>query len=255
MNGPDAMNLKIQAYIDGRLAPGERARVRDQLDRDPARRAEVEAEIALMARLRGALKETTPEQDDPTTDQLVRTLGERLHGQRRRRIAFQACAAAALIAVGWLGSTVTDRFLGVPESLQLAVAGHELFANSAYANNPVIVAEVDMESAFGRLLGVAIDIPDLSANGMTLIAGRLIDLTDGPVVQVLYEDRRRERFSLYLAAGAPNSAGTSSIEVVEVDGLTAGIWSVGGTQLTVVSNEPPEQVLASPDAAPVYTAQ
>lgn len=249
MNESGITENQIQAYVDGRLPAGEHARVRALLDRDPARRAEVEAEIALMARLRGDLIGAAGQHEDPTTDQLVRDLAHRLDGARRRRMALQACAAAALIAVGWLGNMVADRLLGVPEDLQLAVAGHELFANSAYGDHPMIVAESDLESAFGRLLGVAIDIPDLSGNGLTLVAGRLIELTDGPVVQVLYEDRRRERFSLYLAAGAPGDAqsgdsGLSEISLVEVDGLTTGSWTEGGTQLTVVADEPAEQVMA-----------
>lgn len=244
MTQPPIREDEIQAYVDGRLGGRERGRVRDALDGDTALRAEVEADVAAMAELRAALRGDVVT-GDPTTEQLMRDLRTKLVGMRYRRHLRHAAAAAVLIAVGWFGHLLTDRMTGVPDGIQLAVTAHELFANSAYpASTRPPPAIEDMEVLFTQLLGTPIGIPDLDTIGLTLVSGRIIELEGGPVVQVLYQDSRAERFSIYLAATHEPLPEDPAIHLVEVDGLTAGYWNDGNLLITLVADEPEEQLLA-----------
>lgn len=245
MTQPPIGDAELQAFIDGRLSGRERERVRDALDTDTGLRAHVEAERAAMARLRTALRDDA-QTSDPTTEQLMRDLRLRLIGVRVRRHLRQACVAAALLVAGWFGHLASERFTGVPAGIQLAATAHGLFANAAYPASTVPPPAIgDMEALFSQLLGTPIGIPDLDTIGLTLVSGRIIELEGGPVVQVVYQDRHNERFSLYLAAAAHDTdPGEPWIHLVEVDGLTAGYWNEGNLAITVVADEPEEDLLA-----------
>lgn len=244
MTQPPIRDDEIQAYVDGRLSGRDRERVRAALEDDTALRATVEADRSAMAELRAALRVDAPG-GDPTTEQLMRDLRIRLIGMRYRRHLRHAAAAVALIAVGWLGHMATERLTGVPAGIQLAATAHELFANSAYpASTRPPPAIEDMEVLFSELLGIPVGIPDLAPIGLTLVSGRIIELEDGPVVQVLYQDSRSERFSIYLAATPPESSEDPAIHLVEVGGLTAGYWREGDMFITLIADEPEDQLLA-----------
>jgi len=233
----------LQAYVDGRLPPGRMEAMRRALDEDPARRAEAERDAALMRRLGEALRHAGTATPDPTTEQLAGQLARAITGRRRRRLATRALAIAAMISVGWAGGHVVDRLLEAPKRLELAAIAHQLFAQSARAGEPATITEEELERALGQALGTTVDVPDLSGIELEIVSGRLIEIYGERLVQVLYQDRAGKRFSIYLTAASDDTPGVEGIEVIEVEGLSAGTWNEYGTQMTLVSGESPAEVI------------
>jgi anti-sigma factor RsiW len=99
-----------------------------------------------------------------------------------------------------------------------------------------------MAAWFSRHLGEPIEIPSLRAVGLHLVGGRLLTGDDGPVAQLIYEDRKGRRLTLCLSS-APAGTGLE-IELVEVDGLTAGYWQDGELSYALVAQTPDLQLVA-----------
>ena len=208
-----ADEAELHAYVDGRLAPAERAAVQARLAHDTeaaARVAEWTAQRELLRGLHaGVLDEAVPAHLLQAAQQLHRRSNRLAQWQR-----WGGMAASVLVAfgIGW-GSHVEwqARTAG-------AGAGVKAFARQATAAYVVYVPEVrhpvEVEAAqqqhlvqwLSKRLNRPLKIPDLSATGYTLVGGRLLPGDAGARAQFMYQDAKGERVTLYV--GAVQGAGS-----------------------------------------------
>ena len=95
-----------------------------------------------------------------------------------------------------------------------------------------------------RRLGVAPPIPDLRAQGFTLVGSRVDYVLGKPVAAIAYR-QSGHIVNLFIAqgAGAERDARMKSMQ-----GLNVELWSQGGLNLCVVGNVSPDQLQAVHDA-------
>ena len=138
-------------------------------------------------------------------------------GQADRRFARQArwtrwagVAAAVLIAfgAGWLanvqwtsgsGANLMARAPAAREFVRAASVAHAVYAPEK--RHPVEVAAAEEQHLvqwLSRRLDKPLKTPDLSAEGYTLVGGRLLPGDAGARAQFMFEDRAGQRVTLYL---------------------------------------------------------
>ena len=138
-------------------------------------------------------------------------------GQADRRFARQArwtrwggLAAAVLIAfgAGWLanvqwtsvnGARQLARAPAAREFVHAAAVAHAVYAPEK--RHPVEVAAAEEQHLvqwLSRRLDKPLKTPDLSAEGYTLVGGRLLPGDAGARAQFMFEDRAGQRVTLYL---------------------------------------------------------
>ncbi|MBP0622606.1 anti-sigma factor family protein [Cupriavidus consociatus] len=201
----------LHAYADGQLSGARRAAVEAYLAQHPDAAAQVAAWRRQADALHGML--------DPVLNEPVplAALPPALHGEprqagRRRAprwtIALAAtCASVALLGfggvLGWMahgrmgGTTVTmapgERFA------REALATHVVYAPEM--RHPVEVAasdEAHLIAWLSKRIGMALQVPDLRAQGFHLIGGRLGVAEGGPSAILMYEADDGTRLSLQL---------------------------------------------------------
>lgn len=138
-------------------------------------------------------------------------------GQADRRFARQALwtrwgglAAAVLIAFGagwlangqWTAASGTGQLARVPatrEFVHAASVAHAVYAPEK--RHPVEVAAAEEQHLvqwLSRRLDKPLKTPDLTAEGYTLVGGRLLPGDAGARAQFMFEDRSGQRVTLYL---------------------------------------------------------
>jgi anti-sigma factor RsiW len=83
-----------------------------------------------------------------------------------------------------------------------AVAAHRIF--EVDVRHPVEVPsaqQAHLGEWLSTRLGRPLIIPDLTALGLQLMGGRVLPSEGGPAAQLMYENDRRERLTLYLRVG------------------------------------------------------
>jgi anti-sigma factor RsiW len=77
--------------------------------------------------------------------------------------------------------------------------------------------------------------------GLRLVGGRLLAGDQGPVAQLIYEDASGYRVTLCLSS-APSDSGPE-LEVVNLEGLTAGYWHEGDLTYALVAKAGEQQLV------------
>ncbi|HLH96041.1 MAG TPA: hypothetical protein VKW08_13090 [Xanthobacteraceae bacterium] len=96
----------------------------------------------------------------------------------------------------------------------------------------------------GLRLGVTPPIPDLSAQGFTLVGSRVDYVLGKPVAAIAY--RRNDHIvNLFIAQGDGAERDT---RIRSMQGLNVELWSQGGLNLCVVGDLPSDQLQAVHDA-------
>ncbi len=189
----------IMAYLDDEMDPAHRAAV----EADPR----AMAEIAALQRQSDAIRtlyapagaEPVPRRLDPHRLALTR--------QRRRwsgvgRAAMLIVVLAIGIATGWLNRPMPDAPQLYDRLIASAVSAHTVYV--AENRHAVEVAGSDSEhlsSWLSNRLDTALAMPDLSAQGLTFLGGRLLpapEIAGGRAAQLMYEDTAGERLTLYI---------------------------------------------------------
>lgn len=236
----------LHAFIDGQLDPEQRARVFEQLASDADARHAVDDHLRIKAALAEALQAKAEDPKDPLTERLQQELARRLTPPRQPTLRMRQLAlAASLIALGWFAHSFNDAYRSwkLPPMVGGAAQAHQMFAEDPV--RPVELpasASDELAAWFGDHLGETVEIPDLDQIGLAFVGGRLLGTEHGPLAQMLYEDRRGRRLSLYLST-VETDAGPE-VRVVQVDGFTAGYWKGGTLVYTIVAETPTEQLLA-----------
>lgn len=241
MSGIDRDTL--MAYLDGQLDASGRAAV----EADPAAMAEIAAlqrqSDAIRTLFAPAAAEPVPARLDP--HRLARVQSR----QRTRTIARAAMFVAVLglgIAAGWFlrpagdGPELYDRLIAN------AVSAHTVYV--AENRHAVEVAGSDSEhlsSWLSNRLDTTLALPDLSAQGLAFLGGRLLpapEIPGGRAAQLMYEDGSGERLTLYIT---PSTGVTGPAYEATSFGLdSAFYWANDTFTCTLVGPQSPETMQA-----------
>lgn len=191
----------LQTHVDGRLAPERSAVVDAYLAAHPEVAERVAAYAAQGDMLRDALQ---PRHDDPIPSRLrVATI---MAARRRRRSRWLSRSAAAVVLLlgGGLSGWYANALIGASSApMRLltadAIAAHRTF--TVEVRHPVEV-RADNEGQLIQWLSSRLDrpvvVPDLASQGFRLMGGRVLPAGDGPAAQIMYDDDRGTRLTIYL---------------------------------------------------------
>lgn len=204
----------LQAFVDGALAPAERAAVEAALQGDAA----LARRVLRLAEQKRLLKERF----DPV---LLEPVPERLH---LRPPAWTGYArAAALVAVGIAIGLALPSPFDKPATVPIAAtqpasaspaspfAARAARAHAVYAaevRHPVEVDAAQQEHLVAWLskrLGTPLKVPVLVDEGFELLGGRLLPGPDGPVAQFMYQEASGRRLTLYVSARSAQEGPTA----------------------------------------------
>jgi anti-sigma factor RsiW len=226
MTGADIREEDLLAYADDRLDATRRAAVEAWLAEHPEEAARVAAWREQNALLRGALDPVTSEPVPPELNTALRETP-----RRRWRAPTLAAAIATLIAFP-VGLAVGHYFWDQPlrqEAMAIATAG--LDAHKIYAvevRHPVEVGadeEQHLVTWLTKRLDVPVKAPDLSADGLRLLGGRLIPSGDKPAALLMYEGENGERFTLLIERATPQAM--TAFRYTEAGNIGAFYWIDG----------------------------
>lgn len=245
MIAPEVHEDELHAFVDGQLPRDRCTTVLAYLGRHPEEVVRLAAYATQKADLRARLEELGQPTGDPKTAALQQALADRLavrsrYGDWLRR----AAAMAVLLGAGWWSNTLYQQYLTdrLPDVVVEAAQAHEIFGGDR--DRPVeltAVARSDLATWFSSRLGELVEIPSLRGMGLQLVGGRLLAGDQGPVAQLIYEDASGYRVSLCLSS-APSQGGPE-LEVVTVEGLTAGYWHEGDLTYALVAKASEQQLV------------
>ena len=189
----------LHAYVDNEVSGEQRAEIEARLRADP----ELAKTVDAWRRQRDLLKQTFDSVlDEPLPRSLAATL--RTGGAPAFRPYFAIAAALALLIFGGLGGWFLKNGQPVPMATSIAqdaLAAYEVY--SVEVRHPVEVAADDpqhLRTWLSKRVGVDFKVPDLVAEGYSLVGGRLLPAGDQPAAMLMYEDATKNRIALVLTA-------------------------------------------------------
>jgi anti-sigma factor RsiW len=219
---PPPTDDELHAWVDGQLAPDRHGAVEDAIARDPA----VAARIASWHTQRDALRRLHGELlDAPVPEALMGALNRNQprHAQRGAWMRLGGMAAGVLLAfaAGWLGNAQWSAQRGgaqLQQQLARAPALKEFVHDASIAHavytpekrHPVEVTAAEQQHLvqwLSKRLDRPLKVPDFSAQGYTLVGGRLLPGETGARAQFMFEDAAGERVTLYIGTLDANAAG------------------------------------------------
>jgi|SRR5436190_9591616 len=221
---------ELHAYLDGELSDERRARVEAWLaahPEDAARVASWRAQaMAIQTRYGAILPEPLPADLD-------------LDGLARRRRLWRAFAAALVMAAflagglaGWLAHSASAAAPSGIGAISLqALDAHQLYV--VEVRHPVEVAGSERQHLvqwLSKRLDRDLLIPDLEANGLRLVGGRLLPGAAGPAAFFMYEGNSGDRFTIYYA---PSEAPPTSMRYRSAGRFAALSWVEQGLAYVV----------------------
>jgi anti-sigma factor RsiW len=223
----------LMAYLDDQLDADMRARV----EADPG----AMAELALLQRQADAIRTLyAPAGAEPVPSRLdPHRLALKAQRRRWRSVAQAAVIVATLaigIAAGWLLRPATDAPALYDRLIADAVSAHTVYV--AENRHAVEVAGGDAEhlsSWLSNRLDTALAMPDLSAEGLTFLGGRLLPapaVPGGRAAQLMYEDAAGARTTLYITPA--QGVGGPDYETVSFGSDTALYWQNAVFTCTIV---------------------
>jgi anti-sigma factor RsiW len=245
MTMPEIGEDELQAFVDGELPRDRSIEVLAHLGHHPDEIQRL-AQYALQKdELRRSIDALNLPDDDPATLRLQQALARRLSRPDHAVWLRRAAATALLLATGWTSHSLYQAWLEhqLPALVVEAAQAHEVFGDDIQRPVELTAAsQTEMVAWFSRHLGESIAIPSLRAIGLRLVGGRLLPGEDSPIAQLIYEDSAHRRLTLCLSAEP--SAAEPVIELVEVEGLTAGYWQDGEVAYALVAHTPDLQLVA-----------
>ncbi|MEO8531947.1 MAG: anti-sigma factor [Deltaproteobacteria bacterium] len=233
----DNLRERLSAYLDGELSREDAAAIEALVASDP----DVTKEFGALSQLeQGLLDGFGAMLDEPVPPQLERAvqlaqaIEKPANLSRSPRFGLRSLAAALGLLVIGAGSgaliarATLDPVAVVAQTgwLDQVAAYHKVYA--AQTNHLVEVSASDATLAgwLAKSTGVSVEIPDLSAQGLTFQGGRLLVAGGKPVAQLMYTDANGEVVALcYVAGGdAALGNGVSDFKTRDFDGFQMVSW-------------------------------
>lgn len=229
----------LHAYADGVLEGEARAAVERYLAGNPAQAEKVEdwrrQNEALRSLYGHVAGEAVPERlrvrriaQDPKAGL----------GDWRRLAAAAVLLLAAGAAGGWYGR---ELFPSAPPAgaplVSEAVAAHGLYSGEVI--HPVEVRadqKPHLQAWLSKRLERTLTVPDLRAEGLDLIGGRLLPADGGPAAQFMYEDEAGRRVTLYIIPARDGRE--SSFRYASFNDLKSLFWTDGAISCVLVGDLP-----------------
>lgn len=192
----------LQAYIDKRLAPGRADIVTGYLSAHPA----VATKLSRIQEQNDALRASLQEKYDEPIPPRLRVASLIAARRLRQRLWFGRSAAAAMLLLvggvsGWYANELTLSQRATP-MLQLADQAVRAFRTfSVEKLHPVEVRASDeghLIQWLSNRLDRQIVVPDLSRDGFRLMGGRVLPGRVRPAAQIMYDDDKGARLTIYL---------------------------------------------------------
>ncbi len=208
MTAPPITEADLQAYVDGRVPETRRADIEAFLSSRPDEAARIAAYRGQSDELRTLYREVL---DETVPERLARARQPRRAGLRR------VAAIAAWMALGGVVGWQLHAVFGVDTRLpaQVPLARSAALAHVTYSpevRHPVEVGadqETHLVNWLSKRLNTTLRIPRLDAEGYSLVGGRLLPRSPGPVAQFMYQDAQGRRLTLYVRSEADGNRETA----------------------------------------------
>lgn len=164
--------------------------------------------------------------DEPVPAALLEAAGagasRRISAERWLRWGGMAAAVAIAFGAGWMGNSQWLRATGEPSRLARSGPAAQEFVHAAAVahavyspekRHPVEVAAAEQQHLvqwLSKRLDRPLKVPDLSAQGYTLVGGRLLPGSQGPRAQFMFERAGGERVTLYIGSLSDAAGGQKS---------------------------------------------
>lgn len=219
---------EIQAFVDGQLGEDDRQRIASYLEQHPDEQQRIEA-YRQQNDLLNQLYVDAPAQDTDKFRSYLR--------YRSRQPMFPAVRIAASIlllcvgvAAGWLlhGDEMTMTNVAHREASRLA--RDAAYAHAVYQPEVLHPVEVDSKQQdhlvkwLSKRLGKPLKTPDLSAQGFSLLGGRLLPSEYGPAAQFMYENKSGQRMTLYVVV-EPEKNRDSAFRYFSANKINVFYWT------------------------------
>lgn len=231
----------LHAYVDGEVPADLRAEIELRLSQD----SELAAAVEGWREQKRLIREFyDPILSEPLPPQLTS-----IHKQRPPRRIHPLAAMAAAVTLLLLGSIAgwfaAHRAISLEADTLVADAltAHKIYA--AEVRHPVEVgaAESDhLATWLSKRIGHSFKIPDLTAEGYTLLGGRLLAAAGQPAAQLMYEDQSKRRITLFLVANT--GATETAIRIEQMGPLSACYWLDGPLGFAVAGELDRDRMMA-----------
>jgi len=195
----EVLEHELHAYVDGALPDQRRLAVEAWLAAHPEDAARVQAWSTQNQALHGAFDGVL---NEPVPLGLVRAA-------RRRAMPAAFVAAASMLAMtvtGLVGYAIGIQTQQPPARVHFArdaALAHAVFSPEVRHPVEVEAAHADHLVAWlSKRVGTPLHAPDFSAQGYSLLGGRLLTGETGPVAQFMYQDGVERRVTLYVRRAA-----------------------------------------------------
>jgi anti-sigma factor RsiW len=191
----------LVAYADEAVEPARRAMMAAWCAAHPEDQRKVEQWRAQTAALRAALD---PILAQPVPPAITAALGRRPRGMWGYSVA-AGIALAIGFGAGWYAGGHAWPLGGVAGRTLQAFGNEGIDAHRVYVSevrHPVEVGadeEAHLVAWLSKRLDFKIAAPDLTADGLKLLGGRLIPVDGQPGALLMYEGQSGERYSLFIA--------------------------------------------------------
>lgn len=253
MTRRDFSERDIHMALDGEMPAEDVAGYRAWLEATPemktrAERFEADRDLLNKA-LAGVLAEPVP-------DGLLRAVSGEGRVPARRTALWRAVAAALIFAVGGAGGYVLGSSGWRPGQPDLAgnrFVEQALQAHVLYAAEKLHVVEVGADQSdhllgwLSKRVGLDLVAPDLTAEGLTFLGGRLLPAGDGKAAQFMYQDGAGNRVSLYVTAD--KGAADTGFRLVKAGDASAYYWLDDGYGCAIAGSLPQDRLLAVANSA------
>lgn len=185
---------ELHAYVDGALPSDRIATVESYL----ASNAEAAQRVAEWRAQNSAIRERWGSvADEPVPERLrLENILLRASGLRRK----VAAAAAVALMIGAAGGWFARDYFSAPSDYQMAraladaaIEAHRLYINEVRHPIEVRADEAHLLPWLSRRVGKSVRAPDLGAEGLKLLGGRLLP---GPTALIMYEGTGGERITV-----------------------------------------------------------
>jgi anti-sigma factor RsiW len=204
-------NWALHAFADGELHGEEKKSVEKLVaENEEARKA-----LANLNYQKSELHKAFDHVLDEPVPTALLVAANRKSASRLLPFLVAACAAVLFMAggsIGWFANQQTD--LAQAESLPArAFNSYIVYAPEMKHAVEVPGSEADhLDAWLSKRIGVKFTIPDLTAKGYTLVGGRLLAEGAKPAGLLLYEDAKKQRLAVYIAANDKHSNDAMKME-------------------------------------------
>lgn len=243
---------ELHALVDGRLDASARLALEDRLALDPQAFAKVQQWRSQRAQLRGL--HTEPVSVPAHLLDAAQRLGT-AHRDALRKTRYGGLAASVLLsfAIGWFahGYWPSEETQTLHAARQPAAefARQASLAYAAYVpevRHPVEVGAAEQAHLvqwLSKRLGRPIKVPNLSAQGLELVGGRLLPGEEGARAQFMFQSAAGVRITLYLGGVAGKPVPAETAFQFSKDGATSSFYWVDQGFGYALSGQVPRETL------------